>query len=96
MEEAKQHGLYTAELKTNTGHKFGIYARTAADAKPLEDYIRRGGRYGTPEFSRLLGYSAQEVEEYRRFLQSTGQAHLLDDSDSSKSFRLPHLAKSGR
>ncbi len=72
MARARELGMYTSDVAG-----FGIYARTAADAKPLEDYLRGGGRYGTPEFSRLLGYSAEEIETYTQFLAATGQQRLL-------------------
>lgn len=71
-QEARSVGLYTAVVGGAP-----IYARTENDAKPLEDYLRGGGRYGTPEFSRLLGYSPDEIEEYKRFLVGSGQGDII-------------------
>lgn len=73
LEAAKQHGLYT-----NTIGGVGIYARDAASAKPLEDYLHGGGKYGTLTFSRLLGYTESEIKEYAKFLKAQGDHHLVD------------------
>jgi len=45
-----------------------IFAHSKEYAAPLVDYLRDGGEYGTAEFSRLLGYSEKEIEEYQAFL----------------------------
>jgi len=70
--EAKRLGLYT-----NTINGVSLFSRTAEDAQPLEDYLRGGGKYGTLEFSRLLGYTPEEIAEYARFLQASGQDNYL-------------------
>lgn len=72
MADAKVANLYTSVY---TG--VPIFAKSADDAKPLEHYISGGGRYGTPEFSRLLGYAPNEIEEYKQFLIDSGQADLI-------------------
>jgi hypothetical protein len=61
--EAQRRGLYT----TTVGD-VPIFARTEADARPLVEYLQRGGRYGTPVFSRLLGYTEPQIDTYNRFL----------------------------
>ena len=63
MKEAAELGLYTAKVEG-----VPIYARTQEEAKPLEDYLKAGGEYGTPEFSRILGYSPSEIAVYREWM----------------------------
>jgi len=62
---AKKQGLYMTRVK---GQR--LYAQKREDAEPLINYLKAGGEYGTPEFSRLLGYTEQEILEYRAFLHA--------------------------
>lgn len=39
--------------------------------------VNGGGIPGTPEFSRLLGYTPEEIDEYKKFLKSEGREDLL-------------------
>jgi len=71
-QKAKDAGLYT----TRVGNLL-VYAKDQDAAKPLVEYLEGGGRYGTPEFSKLLGYTDEEIDQYRRFLESTGRHDLL-------------------
>lgn len=65
IERAKSAGLYTTEV--NGVH---IYAKDEKSAKPLVDYLKRGGKYGSRQFSRLLGYTTAEIDEYERMLRA--------------------------
>lgn len=61
---AKQLGLFTCNVKG-----VDIFALCEEDARPLIEYLERGGTYGSLEFSRLLGYSEPEIQEYEKYLQ---------------------------
>lgn len=60
---ARQLGLFTRNVKG-----IDIFARSEDDAQPLIHYLKRGGTYGSLEFSGLLGYSDAEIEVYKRYL----------------------------
>jgi len=60
---AKQLGLFTCNVKG-----IDIFAKCEEDARPLIHYLERGGVYGSLEFSRLLGYSDEEVDEYADYI----------------------------
>lgn len=60
---ARQMGLFTRNVKG-----IDLFARCEEDARPLIHYLERGGTYGSLEFSGLLGYSAEEIEVYRRYV----------------------------
>ncbi|MCK4302616.1 MAG: hypothetical protein KAY24_00045 [Candidatus Eisenbacteria sp.] len=66
---AKKQGLYTT---TANGQR--LYAQERADAEELISYLKAGGEYGTPEFSRLLGYTEGEIQEYQAFLHAQKMA----------------------
>jgi hypothetical protein len=77
-ERARAQGLYV-----NTVNGVTLYAKTPEGARPLEDYLRAGGRYGTPEFSRLLGYTPAEVKTYEDYLRASGQANLIAPQEAA-------------
>ena len=60
---ARQLGLFTCNVKG-----VDIFAKCEADARPLIHYLERGGVYGSVEFSRLLGYTDEEIAGYARLL----------------------------
>ena len=60
---AKQLGLFTCNVKG-----VDIFAKCEADARPLVHYLERGGVYGSLEFSRLLGYTDEEIREHTQLL----------------------------
>lgn len=60
---ARKLGLFTCNVAG-----VDIFARCEEDARPLIHYLERGGMYGSLEFSSLLGYTADELELYRRYL----------------------------
>lgn len=60
---AKQLGLFTCNVKG-----VDIIAKCESDAAPLIHYIEQGGAYGSEDFSRLLGYSEEQIERYRELL----------------------------
>jgi len=64
MERAKALGLFTCNVKG-----IDIFAKCESDARPLIQYLEQGGTYGSLEFSRLLGYSENEIGEYERVLR---------------------------
>lgn len=72
IQEAKERGMFTTLV-----NGVPVYAKTEADAKPLIDYLESGGKYGTVEFSRLLGYTDEQIGLYEKFLRATGQEGLL-------------------
>lgn len=61
--EARQRGLYTTKVG-----RIPIYARTKEDADPLVKYLENGGKYGSLEFSRLLGYTNAQIKRYSQFI----------------------------
>jgi hypothetical protein len=77
LKAAEKAGLYTADIGG-----LHVYARSKADTFPLAEYLAGGGRYGTPEFSRLMGYTPAQVEEYKKFLQADNQHDLLTHDDN--------------
>jgi len=60
---AKQLGLFTANVKG-----VDIIATCEAEAAPLIHYLEQGGVYGSLEFSRLLGYSEEQLAQYQELL----------------------------
>ena len=60
---AKQLGIFTCNVKG-----VDVFAKCEADARPLVHYLERGGVYGSVEFSRLLGYTDEEIAEYARLV----------------------------
>lgn len=63
IREAKERGLFTTVVDG-----IPIFARTEANARPLISYLKGRGKYGTPEFSKLLGYTTEEIKDYKWFL----------------------------
>lgn len=59
--KAKLLGMFTCNV-----NGIDIYARCEADARPLIQYLEQGGEYGSLEFSRLMGYSPEEIAEYKQ------------------------------
>ena len=57
--KAKALGMFTCNV-----NGIDIYAKCEADARPLVQYLEQGGEYGSLEFSRLMGYSEDEVQQY--------------------------------
>lgn len=77
LKEARRLGLYI-----NTINGVTFFAKNKASAAELESYLQSGGKYGTPEFSKALGYSDSEIDEYKRFLAmktAADNAKLIDD-----------------
>lgn len=68
---ARQLGLFTANVKG-----VDIIARCEADAAPLIHYLEQGGVYGSLDFSRLLGYSEEQVEQYAELLKLQAELGL--------------------
>src|SRR5690606_13845389 len=68
IREAADAGLFTT-----TVNGIPIFAQSEADAAPLISYLEDGGAYGTPEFSRLLGYTPEQVSRYEGFLSERSQ-----------------------
>lgn len=68
---AKQLGLFTCNVKG-----IDLFARCEEDARPLIHYLERGGTYGSLEFSRLLGYSDDEIEVYKQYLLLSAEMPL--------------------
>ncbi len=60
---ARQLGLFTCNVAG-----VDIFSRCEEDARPLIHYLERGGTYGSLEFSKLLGYNDEELENYQRYL----------------------------
>lgn len=71
MAKAKELGMHT-----NTVNGVDLFANSSDKAAPLESYLKDGGKYGTPEFSRLLGYTDEQIDEYKVFLERTGRSDL--------------------
>lgn len=65
---ARQLGLFTCNVAG-----VDIFARCEEDARPLIHYLERGGQYGSVEFSRLMGYTDEEIELYRRYLMLSAE-----------------------
>lgn len=63
---ARQLGLFTANVKG-----VDIYAKCEEDARPLIHYLERGGTYGSADFSKLLGYSDDEIISYMDSISSS-------------------------
>ena len=59
--KAKQLGMFTCNV-----NGIDIFARCEADARPLIQYLEQGGEYGSLEFSRLMGYTPQEIADYEQ------------------------------
>ena len=57
--EARARGLFV---------KGQVFAKDEKSARPLLDYLANGGEYGTPEMSRLLGYTPEQIARYKDFL----------------------------
>jgi len=76
---ARKAGLFV-------GREGGVtfFALTPAKAAPLVKYLRHGGVYGSVTFSRLLGYTETEIEEYVEFLRASGQDHLVKSAGVRK------------
>lgn len=68
---ARQLGLFTCNVKG-----IDVIAWCEADAAPLIHYIEQGGTYGSLDFSRLLGYSNAEIEEYAKMLKMQAKLSL--------------------
>jgi len=62
--KARKLGLFTCNVKG-----IDIIAMCESDAAPLIHYIEQGGTYGSLDFSRLLGYTEEEIQEYKRLLE---------------------------
>lgn len=69
---AQAAGLYVTNVRG-----VGIFAQNEEDAAPLVRYLERGGAYGTPQFSRLLGYTDDQIKDYERWLSLAGRDDLL-------------------
>ena len=63
VRKAKLLGLFTCNV-----NGIDIFAKCEEDARPLIHYLERGGVYGSLEFSRLLGYSEDEIAEYAKHI----------------------------
>ena len=61
---SRQMGLFTCNVKG-----IDIMAMCESDAAPLIHYIEQGGTYGSLDFSRLLGYTDEEIAEYKKLLE---------------------------
>ena len=81
IEEAKRLGLYVNTVKGVT-----FFAKDKESAAPLESYLEKGGKYGTPEFSKALGYTGDEIEEYKRFLAGNDHQELLKRAAKSREY----------
>ena len=68
---AKQLGLFTCNVKG-----VDIMAKCEADAAPLIHYLEQGGVYGSLDFSRLLGYSEEQIARYQRLLEMQAELGL--------------------
>ena len=60
IKRAKMLGMFTCNV-----NGIYIFAKCEADARPLVQYLERGGTYGSLEFSKLLGYTNDQIEYYR-------------------------------
>jgi len=83
LKQAKGKGLWTTRL-----NGVGIYARSEADAYPVIKYLQGGGRYGTPTFSRLLGYSEREIQEYQEYLGELARSDLVGKADIERALEM--------
>lgn len=73
MLRAEQAGLFTERV-----NGIDVFAHSPDDAGPLIQYLKNGGIYGSPEFSSLLGYTSQQVEQYRRYLLASAEVPQPD------------------
>lgn len=78
---AKQLGLFTCNVKG-----VDVIAKCAADAAPLVHYIEQGGVYGSEDFSRLLGYSEQQIALYREMIELQSKLKLPPFSPKKSGF----------
>ena len=69
IERARQLGLFTCNVCG-----VDIFAKCEEDARPLVQYLERGGTYGSLEFSRLLGYSEDEISDYQKYLEANNHS----------------------
>lgn len=76
--EARERGLFVVDVPTPAGQRVTLFSRSRASAAPMIRYLSGGGMYGTPEFSRLLGYSPAEIDSYREFLVLSDKHDLLE------------------
>lgn len=79
MVRAKLLGLFTCNVKG-----VDIFAKCEADARPLIHYLERGGVYGSVEFSRLLGYTDEEIQEYAQLLTSSQGESVMSHVQASR------------
>jgi len=84
---AKQLGLFTCNVKG-----VDIIAKCEADAAPLIHYLEQGGVYGSLDFSRLLGYSEEQVQQYAELLKLQAKLGLSPWGyrKASKLLGVPH------
>lgn len=71
--KARELGLFVEDAGG-----FPIISKTKEEAKPMLDYLKGGGKYGSAMFSKLLGYTDDEISEYVAFIIKTGQEKYLD------------------
>jgi hypothetical protein len=83
---AKQLGLFTCNVAG-----VDIFSRCEEDARPLIHYLERGGTYGSLEFSKLLGYNAEELENYQRYLLLSAEAPQPFGLNAFQASALGHL-----
>lgn len=83
---AKQLGLFTCNVLG-----VDIFARCEEDARPLIHYLERGGSYGSLEFSKLLGYTDEELEDYRRYLLLSAEAPTPEGLNAFQASALEQL-----
>lgn len=84
--KASQEGLFTA-----TVNDVSIFAHSEADAQPLIQYLKSGGVYGSAEFSALLGYTPQQIDQYRRYLLASAEVPQSDSVNDFQKEALSHL-----
>ena len=82
---ARQMGLFTCNVKG-----VDIIAMCESDAAPLIHYIEQGGTYGSLEFSKLLGYTDEEISEYKKMLELQDKLKIPPFSPS-KHLEVPRL-----
>lgn len=70
---AEREGLFTTRV-----NDVRIFAHTEADAQPLVEFLKSGGLYGSAEFSSLLGYTAEQIAQYRRYLIASAEVPQPD------------------
>ena len=85
-QKAKAAGWFATEVSVSGGSPVKVYAKTAADAKYVVAYLKAGGKVGAPQLSALLGYSPQEIADYKATLVAAGKNALAN----AKPLTIPH------